>query len=96
MLCFSDALTEARTSEGQLLGTKGILNLLRNLDASRPQQIIPRLLDTVGGLSPENLGQDDVSVVLLRANGERTRMADNVLAPLRLLGAANDLSQLSF
>jgi hypothetical protein len=54
------------------------------------------LLNRIGGLSPDNLEQDDVSVVLLRANGARTTMADNVMAPLRLLRAPTDLSQLSF
>jgi serine phosphatase RsbU (regulator of sigma subunit) len=96
MLCYSDALSESRMAEGRLLGTAGVLDLLSGADAGDPGQIIPQLLAQIRELSPDNLSQDDVSVVLIRANGQRTTIADDFMAPLRLLSSAKDLTQLGW
>ena len=85
VLCYSDSLIEARGKAGELLGTAGLLDLVRTLDAAEPHRIIPRLIATLGNLSPDNLGHDDVTTLLFTPNNQRTGWRDNLLAPIRVV-----------
>jgi len=93
VLGFSDALTESRDGDGELLGTQGILELVQQLDASHPDQLIPELLAAVAGQNPENLNHDDLTVILLQATNTRPTVKDSLLAPFRLLGKVDDQTQ---
>lgn len=93
LLGYSDALTESRNREGKLLGGEGILGIIRQLDASRPEDLIPRLLEAVVCEAPENVSHDDVTVVLVQATGTRSTIKDTLLAPFRLLGKVTDRTE---
>lgn len=93
VLGFSDALPEASDDRGKLLGCQGILNLVQRLDVSNPDQLIPDLLAAIAGLSPQNLAQDDLTIILLQVTGSRPRMKDNFLAPFRLFGKVTDQTE---
>ena len=93
VLGFSDALTESCDRTGQLLGGDGILKIVRQLNATSPDALIPQLLEAVLRQAPENLSHDDLTVVLLQVTGTRSTVKDNLLAPFRLLGQAADRTE---
>jgi serine phosphatase RsbU (regulator of sigma subunit) len=93
VLGFSDALTESCNRDGQLLGGEGIRKLVQELDASRPDDLISQLLEKIIRESPQNLVHDDLTVVLLRVTGTRSRIKDNLLAPFRLFGGVADRTE---
>jgi serine phosphatase RsbU (regulator of sigma subunit) len=96
VLCYSDAFNEAKGPDGKMLGTAGLLQLVRQLDMQHSDSIVKELITAVSQLHPGNLQQDDTTVLLLRATKTRTRLADNLLAPFRLLARAADHTNLSF
>lgn len=85
VLFYIDALPEARKADGQFLGQDGLLALIRQVDPTSRDTMIGDLLRRIEALSPGNLAAADVTLLLLRANGERpwTTLPDYVLAPVR-------------
>lgn len=69
LLCYTDALTEARRADGRLLGGAGLIDLLQGIDVADPSAIIPALLRKLEELDPGNLDRDDLTIMLLRPNG---------------------------
>lgn len=86
VLCFTDGISEARTAEGELLGSDGVLRLVRELSMKTPAELIPALRNKLEEMHPENLTRDDMTLMLFQANGTRPSWKDNLLAPYRLLG----------
>ena len=93
LLVFSDAVPESYHRRGSLLGTAGALKLVQQLDASRPAELIPGLLALILKEDPDNLLQDDLTLMLLQARDTRPRLKDNLLAPFRLFGRATDATR---
>ena len=89
VLCYTDSLIEARGRNGQMLGENGLLEVVRTLDPSRPGELIPSLLEAVQAQAGGHIVDDDVCVLLLRANGRDRRppLLQYAAAPLRLLRA---------
>lgn len=85
VLCFTDPLWEACDSTGAQLRTPGLLALVNSIDIQNPGLFIPELLKRVSELHQDNLKNDDVTVLLLRANGERTPWMNTLLSPFRLI-----------
>ncbi len=85
VLCYTDSLMEARSKSGRLLGTAGLLELVRTINTAEPQRFIPRLIQTIGDLSPDHWGHDDVTALLFTPNNQRSGWRDNLLAPIRLM-----------
>jgi len=75
LLCYTDALMESNDADGQMLGEGGLLKIARLLgepDSAAPdgpQRFTERLLDEIGSRFAENLTDDDVTVLIVRANG---------------------------
>jgi hypothetical protein len=88
-ILYTDALTESRYAEGELLGETGLLAIARSLDPRGPQTLIERLLAAVGRLNPRNLSEDDVTVLLVQPNGRRPRysLPERLRAQMRFVGA---------
>lgn len=86
VLCFTDAFIEAVRPDGSLLGVDGLRELA---DKATPfaggDDLMARLIDSVRALHPENLHQDDATLVLFRATGVRFHLRDYFLAPFRHL-----------
>lgn len=67
VLMYTDSLIEARGEDKRQLGEAGLLEVLRSLDASKPETLIATLLDTIRARAGCDFG-DDVTVLILRPN----------------------------
>lgn len=67
VLFYTDALLEARAEGKPLLSAQGLLRLLSQLDASRPDQLLPNLLAAIRDYAAGHL-DDDATMLLLRTN----------------------------
>lgn len=94
LLCYSDALSEARDAAEHMLGVDGLCEELNRLGGVASEELIPRLLKRLADRYPSNLTEDDVTVLLLQATGSQPSWKDNLLAPWRLLGGVNDATHL--
>ena len=95
VLCVSDAFTESFDAKDEMLGMDGLMRIVRQLDVSRPDEIIPSLMERIVAEQQSNLCQDDATVILFRADGSSPSVADNIMAPLRLLGGVRDSTGIS-
>jgi serine phosphatase RsbU (regulator of sigma subunit) len=90
VLCYSDSLTEARDTAGEMLGEKGLLELARTVDVSDPAKVVPNLVEKIAARAGGSIDGDDVTLLLFRPN--TTRGSANfflrALAPIRVLGAS--------
>ena len=90
VLCFTDAYTDARGSNGEAMGVDGMLQTVASIQHTDGQAFIAAVWEAIRALHPENLSQDDATIVLFRANGMRTSIRDDLLAPFRLLRRVSD------
>ena len=74
VLLYTDSLTESRKADGTLLGVKGLLDVVRQLDVSDPGEFLAQLLEAVRSLHPTNLKTDDVTALLFRPNNLAPRI----------------------
>ena len=89
LLSYTDALIESFDANGEMLGESGLLRIVRLLGDLEPSQLIPTLLREIGERYPQNLSEDDVTVMVVRANGRepRYRWSDKLGAFGRFLGS---------
>ena len=69
LIAYTDALIESCDADGEMLGEEGLLriaNLLGNVVADK---LIESLLQEITARYPENLSADDVTLMVVRANG---------------------------
>jgi phosphoserine phosphatase RsbU/P len=71
LLSYTDALIESRDADGEMLGEDGLLRITRLLGDVEPEKLIDALLAEIAARYPENLSEDDVTVLVVRANGRR-------------------------
>jgi phosphoserine phosphatase RsbU/P len=71
MLCYTDALLESDDSSGEMLGEHGVLRILRLIGGAEPHTLIEKLLAEIAERASLNLTEDDVTVLLVRANGRK-------------------------
>ena len=84
LLSYTDALIESRDSDGEMLGEDGLLRITRLLGDVPPEKMIATLLAEIETRYPENLSEDDVTVLVVRANGRQLRFS--LREKLRALG----------
>ena len=89
ILAYTDGLTETRVTDGKLMETQGLLNLVQTLDATRPDRLLQSLLTALRDQATEPIG-DDLSLLLACADGSRTSCWNTLMAPFRLLKQATD------
>jgi serine/threonine protein phosphatase PrpC len=68
VLCYTDALMESNDASGEMLGEEGVLQILRLLGDVKPQNLIESLLAEIAERHPQNLTEDDVTVLLVQVN----------------------------
>jgi sigma-B regulation protein RsbU (phosphoserine phosphatase) len=87
VVVYTDALVEARSSSGELLGEEGLLRLAGEVDVNSPASVIPSLLDRVAAWREGAPPDDDVTVLLLRHNGSARQapLVRRLQASLRFL-----------
>jgi len=73
LLTYTDALIESRDADGEMLGEDGVLRIVRILGDFQPDRLTETLLAEIEIRYPENLSEDDVTVLLVRANGRKLR-----------------------
>lgn len=90
VVIYSDALIEARNAAGAFLGEDGLLAIARTLNTAEPTALARALYDGVvafaGGAPPS----DDVTIMVLRPNGQGTQRGffSKVWGQVRFLGMA--------
>ena len=89
VLAYTDALIESRDADGEMLGEAGLLRILRLLGNVEPQLLTKMLLREIADRYPDNLTEDDVTVLLVRANGHKPRHSfkDFLWANIRFAGS---------
>jgi serine phosphatase RsbU (regulator of sigma subunit) len=90
VLVYTDSLMEATDPAGLMLGVDGILRLARErTDPAQPQAMIPALLAAIDEHTGGGLRADDVTVLLLRANGtgSTTPLGRALVAPFKVLAS---------
>jgi phosphoserine phosphatase RsbU/P len=89
LLTYTDALIESRDADGEMLGEAGLLRILQLLGDVQPQKLTETLLAEIAERYPENLSHDDVTVIVVRASGQKAHvpLRDMLKAQFRFLGA---------
>ncbi|HEX4642384.1 MAG TPA: PP2C family protein-serine/threonine phosphatase [Candidatus Acidoferrales bacterium] len=89
VLSYTDALIESRDADGEMLGEAGLLRIVRHIGEVEPQVMTRTLLREIKDRYPENLTEDDVTVLLVRANGQKPKSSfrDFLWANLRFVGS---------
>ncbi len=89
VLTYTDALIESRDADGEMLGEAGLLRIVRLLGDVEPQLLTKTLLREIKDRYPDNLTEDDVTVLLVRANGHKPRhsLRDILWANIRFAGS---------
>ena len=90
IVTYTDALIESSDANGEMLGEEGVLRILKLLGDIKPEQLIDTLLGEIEERYPENLSNDDVTLMILRANGAAQTFTwrDKMLAAARMAGVA--------
>lgn len=80
LLLYTDAITEARSPEGRLLGEAGLLAIARTLNVQDPAGLIPELLGHIDGYRRGAAADDDTTVILLHhvEGGPRSSVAGTI------------------
>ncbi len=88
LIFYTDSLIESRNPAGDLLGPKGLLSIVATIEANKPAELIPELLGRIAKLYPENLTDDDVTVLVVRPTGAGTTVPfiNRLKAPWLFLG----------
>jgi hypothetical protein len=73
VVSYTDALIESRDADGKDLGEAGVLRIMRHLGDVEPRRLIEALLKEIRERYPENLTEDDVTVLVVRVNGRPAR-----------------------
>ena len=71
LVSYTDALIESRDADGEMLGEDGLLRIMNLLGDVDSQKLIDTLLKEITERFPENLSADDVTVLVVQANGGR-------------------------
>src|SRR5262249_22795845 len=89
VVSYTDALIESQDADGQMLGEVGLLRILQLLGDVEPSQMIGVLLGEIESRYPQNLSQDDVTVMLFRVNDRKPHYSvqEKLWALMRLSGA---------
>jgi phosphoserine phosphatase RsbU/P len=89
LLTYTDALIESHDADGEMLGEAGLLRIMRLIGDVEPQKLIATLLKEIAERFPENLSEDDVTLLLARANGREahTSLKEKLWALTRFAGS---------
>jgi phosphoserine phosphatase RsbU/P len=69
LISYTDAFIESCDANGEMLGEAGLLRIVNLLGDLPAEKLIPSLVQEVTERYPENLTADDVTLLVVRANG---------------------------
>ncbi|MCG8599080.1 MAG: serine/threonine-protein phosphatase, partial [Verrucomicrobiales bacterium] len=81
LLLYTDALIESRGPDGRMLGVGGLLDRLNRLEVGEAERVIPTLIERLAEDDAHDLADDDVTVLLIQANGTKNEWRKLALAP---------------
>ena len=86
VVTYTDALIESSDADGEMLGEEGVLRILKLLGDADPGKLIEALLSEIAERYPENLSNDDVTLLIVRANGgaQTFTLGDKMRAAMRM------------
>ena len=89
LVTYTDALIESSDADGEKLGEEGVLRILNLLGDVKPEELIDTLLGEIAERYPENLSGDDVTLLIIRANGraQSFTLRDKMRAAARMIGS---------
>ena len=90
VVTYTDALIESSDADGEKLGEQGVLRILKLLGDVKPEKLIDALLGEIAERYPENLSNDDVTMLIVRANGgaQTLTLGDKIRAAARIAFSA--------
>lgn len=95
LFSYSDALIESELGkDGEALGVDGLKSAIEKLPADEPETLLRKLFEGLVQHHPQNLSQDDVTVILTRVSKPTYSFTKNLLAPFRLFGQVKDKTDL--
>ena len=72
LVSYTDALIESCDANGEMLGEEGLLRIVNLLGDIPAERLIASLLQEIAERFQENLSADDVTLMVVRANGRRS------------------------
>jgi serine phosphatase RsbU (regulator of sigma subunit) len=93
LLSYTDSLIESRDADGEMLGEDGLLRIVSLLAGDvEPQKLIETLVAEIAQRYPENLSEDDTTVMVIRATGRPLKfsLGDKLRALFRVRGSLPD------
>ena len=84
LLLYTDAFIESVKPDGKQLGIAGFRKLIASLDASDPARIVPQLSARLAMGDPATLADDDATILLLHATGQKNDMKKMLMGPINL------------
>ena len=69
LISYTDALMESCDADGKMLGEDGLLRIVNLLGDVPAEKLIASLLQEISERFPQNLAADDVTLLVVRANG---------------------------
>src|SRR5271168_688088 len=69
LISYTDALIESRDADGEMLSEEGLLRIVNLLGDIPAEKLIATILQEIAQRFPDNLSADDVTVMIVRANG---------------------------
>lgn len=90
VVIYSDSLVEARDERGAFLGEEGLLAIARTLDTAQPVTLARALYDGVRAFTGGKPPDDDVTIMVLRPNGQGTQrgFGSKLWGQVRFVGMA--------
>ncbi len=89
VVLYTDALLETRTTEGEPLGTSGLLDLVRSMDALAFESLSGSIRDALAALRAGELPHDDLTLLVLHHNAAdppRLSVGDQLRVLGRMMG----------
>jgi sigma-B regulation protein RsbU (phosphoserine phosphatase) len=89
LLFYSDALTEAHSSDGRMLGEEGLRNIVAGLPANNVREFGGRVLREVRAFAGGHPAEDDETIMVMRFSDSRMRIPsvrEKLNAYAKLLG----------
>ena len=85
LLLYTDALSESHGPDGRQIGLRGLRDRLNELNTHQPDQVIPALIDRLVNDDANDLTDDDVTALLIAANGTKQEWRKIIASPFNAL-----------
>jgi phosphoserine phosphatase RsbU/P len=92
LLVYTDAFSESQDAHGAMLSPQKLQTIMNELAPAAAEEILPKLMHRLREWNPSNLTQDDATAILMEPTGHRIPMAQNLLAPWRMMRGVHEMA----